>query len=414
MKQFKALRPAKITRSNTSIARDFMALSFQLENGAELPYFTRFEGPITLRVIGQNIPETLNLDLTELLGRLRAEAGIDIQQVAPNVDANITIQTLPHAALLRRAPNAACVVAPNVSSWNALNRTRRADLNWNALTRRERLSIFIPDDEAPQEVRDCLHEELAQALGPLNDLYRLTDSVFNDDNFHSVLTEFDMLVLKATYAPELQNGMTRAEVESALPSLLARLNPSGGKVSSLSDEALPRKWIKDIEAAMGGKTRRKARITAAKRAVAFAQSQGWTDNRKALSLFLLGRLTVYADPETAEGALNEAYSLYAAQRATRYQSAHVAHQLVILALKDRDYDAALRLTKRAIPIARESGNAALLASLMLAQSDALTATGQTAMASRVWLDSLGWARYGFGTAPLVAAVSSEYVRFKQP
>jgi len=34
---------------------------------------------------------------------------------------------------------------------------------------------------SPQEVRDCLHEELAQALGPLNDLYRLPDSVFNDD-----------------------------------------------------------------------------------------------------------------------------------------------------------------------------------------------------------------------------------------
>ncbi len=45
-------------------------------------------------------------------------------------------------------------------------------------------------------MRDCLHEELAQALGPLNDLYRLSNSVFNDDNFHSVLTGFDMEMLR--------------------------------------------------------------------------------------------------------------------------------------------------------------------------------------------------------------------------
>ena len=50
------------------------------------------------------------------------------------------------------------------------------------------MAVFLPGDVSPQEIRDCLHEELAQALGPVNDLYRLTDSVFNDDNFNTVLT----------------------------------------------------------------------------------------------------------------------------------------------------------------------------------------------------------------------------------
>ena len=63
-------------------------------------------------------------------------------------------------------------------------------------------------------MRDCLHEELAQALGPLNDLYHLPDSVFNDDNIHTVLTGFDMLILRAAYAPELRTGMTREQVEA--------------------------------------------------------------------------------------------------------------------------------------------------------------------------------------------------------
>ena len=41
-------------------------------------------------------------------------------------------------------------------------------------------------------MRDCLNEEITQALGPANDLYRLPDSIWNDDNFHGMATPFDM------------------------------------------------------------------------------------------------------------------------------------------------------------------------------------------------------------------------------
>ena len=72
-------------------------------------------------------------------------------------------------------------------------------------------------------MRDCLHEEFAQALGPLNDLYRLPNSVFNDDNVHTVLTSFDMLILKITYAPSLKSGMSRTQVQARLPAILKKL-----------------------------------------------------------------------------------------------------------------------------------------------------------------------------------------------
>ena len=57
-------------------------------------------------------------------------------------------------------------------------------------------------------MRDCLAEEITQALGPANDLYRLPDSIWNDDNFHGMATAFDMLILRALYQPELESGMT--------------------------------------------------------------------------------------------------------------------------------------------------------------------------------------------------------------
>ena len=51
--------------------------------------------------------------------------------------------------------------------------------------------------------------------------------MFNDDNIHTVLTGFDMLVLGTFYAPEIQNSMTRGGVAIRLSQILARLNPVG-------------------------------------------------------------------------------------------------------------------------------------------------------------------------------------------
>jgi hypothetical protein len=192
---------------------------------------TRFEGPITIAVNGTP-PPTLYGRSRRADRRLRAEARIDVRRAGAGRwrPASISIETLPRSRMQRVVPQAACFVVPRVSSWAEFRRARSSrDLDWTTLTTRDRVAVFIPSDVSPQEVRDCLHEEVAQALGPLNDLYRLPDSVFNDDNFHAVLTGFDMLILRTYYDAELSNGMTRAEVSARLPAVLARLNPGGAR-----------------------------------------------------------------------------------------------------------------------------------------------------------------------------------------
>ena len=76
-------------------------------------------------------------------------------------------------------------------------------MRWSDQETLGQAAIFLPLDTTPQDVRDCLHEEITQALGPANDLYRLPDSIWNDDNFHGMATPFDMLILRALYQPEL-------------------------------------------------------------------------------------------------------------------------------------------------------------------------------------------------------------------
>ncbi|MCU0800305.1 MAG: DUF2927 domain-containing protein, partial [Rhodobacteraceae bacterium] len=161
-----------VSRSNAGIARDYLDLVFRMESGRPIPAFSRFEGPITVALAG-NIPATAPEDLTRVLARFRAEAGIDVQ--ATGGAASITVEFLPRRTMQSVVPSAACFVVPRVSSWDEYRAARNtAALDWTTVETRDRVAIFVPSDTTPQEVRDCLHEELAQAMGPLNDLYRLS------------------------------------------------------------------------------------------------------------------------------------------------------------------------------------------------------------------------------------------------
>lgn len=406
IKAFVTPHPITPQRSNANIAADFLSLHFELESGRELTTFTRFEGPVTLRVTG-NPPPSLRPDLHRLLERLRAEAGIDIREISTG-PAAITIEATSRAEIRRTLPDAACFVIPNVSSLDEFRRDRRKpQVSWTSLTERRRLGVFVPGDSSPQELRDCLHEELAQALGPLNDLYRLPDSVFNDDNVHTVLTGFDMLILRATYAPELHSGMTRPQVAARLPSILARLNPHGAGVAVAPLSATPRGWIDAVQTALGPGSTPDARRDAANSAARTAQAMGWTDHRRAFSYYMLGRMTQLQDPARAQGFYATALGYLSQAPGTDLHRVYITAQTAAYAISVGQPQVALRQIEPALAIASRHENAALLATLMLLQAEALDMTGQPERARAVRLDSLGWARYGFGPDWAVRAKMEE-------
>nr|WP_085877047.1 DUF2927 domain-containing protein [Roseisalinus antarcticus] len=406
MRTFAAAGSSIPLRPNSEIARDFLDLSFQMESGRTLPALTRFEGPISVRVTGA-VPATLPGDLSALLGRLRREAGIDIALTNGDT-ASITVVAIPSATLQRAVPRAACFVVPRVSSWEEFMAVRRSpQVDWTTLTRRDRAAIFVPSDVAPQEIRDCLHEELAQAIGPLNDLYRLPDSVFNDDNIHAVLTGFDMLVLRAYYAPELQNGLSRTQVSRRLPGLLARLNPAGEAGGRSRATSTSRDWVEAMQTALSPGTAPASRRQAAATAIGMARAFGWSGAREGFANYAYGRLLVGYDSPGAYTAFVASANAYAQSSLMRIHSAHVAVQLAAFALQSGDATRVLALVDPAIPVAAEHENAALLATLLMFRAEALEMLGRDAEARAVRLDSYGWARYGFGSDVNVLARERE-------
>lgn len=393
--RFGAPDPVPPQAANTQIARDILDLAFMLESGRALPVFTRFEGPVTLRMDGK-APASLAPDLSRLLRRLREEAGIDITEVDRG-EANITLVPVPRRTIRRELPQAACFVIPGVSSWREFRRAQSAgETSWTEVRARDRVAVFLPADAAPQELRDCLHEEIAQALGPLNDLYRLGESVFNDDNVHTVLSGYDMLVLRAFYDPALRTGMSRGEVAAALPAILARLNPAGAQVPDRQLAPTPRPWIEAIQTALTTGAPMPQRRAAGEEALRLARAEGWRDHRLGFSHFALGRLLVGSDPVTAEAQFRAARRVFSALPDARLHEAYADAQLAALALRMDRPEEALALTAPQEAIAKRYENAALLASLMTLRAEALDALGRRAEASEVRLDSLGWARYGFG------------------
>ncbi|MBQ1203698.1 MAG: DUF2927 domain-containing protein [Loktanella sp.] len=406
MRSFAAQSPGGRLRPNSEIIRDFSDLTFRLESGRPLPFFTRFETPVSVRVNGR-APAHLVNDLEGLLARLRNEAGIAIAGTDAG-DANLVVELVPPNELRRIAPGAACFVVPRVRNWRELRRERNsAVIDWTTLRLRERAAIFMPENATPQEMRDCLHEELAQALGPLNDLYRLSDSVFNDDNMHAVLTDFDMLILRVTYAPELQSGMTQAEVMALVPGILARLNPGGERTGGREPQPTTRDWIDAIETALGGGPTIVQRREASARAVAIGQSRGWTGVRSGFAQYVFGRLQIGNDPDLAFGAFRTAANAYRGDPNLAIHAAHVDVQLAAFALIARDAESVLALTGPAINVARRHENAALLSLLMMFQAEALDLQGRNAEAMALRLDSLGWGLYGFGSREEVIARLNE-------
>lgn len=400
----KAVRPSL---TNSVMARDFLELTFMLENGAEMPVFTRFEGPITVAISGPDV-KNLNADLSLLINRLQDEANIDISQVSDVANASIVVQPVRRDEIRRVAPTAACFVRPNVSSFAEYKRRRNdPETFWTNLQSRERMAIFLPSDVSPQEMRDCLHEEIAQALGPVNDVYRLSQSVFNDDNFHTVLTGYDMLILRAYYDPSLKSGMSEREVAARLPAILARINPMGGRATNVRRPGGTSAWNDVIERATAPGRTRATRVRAARQAVDMAKNFGANDTRLAYSYYTLGRLLLPEAPEDALLAFLASGRIYQNRPDTAVQEAHVAMQLSAFQLSAGRPDIAIALVDQALPAVRTSQHAALLSLLLMVKSEALMLKGDTAAGTRIQTEALGWARYGFGDSSEIKARAAE-------
>lgn len=388
-----------VARSNAAIADEFISYVFETEGGVRIPRLLRYEGPVGVSISGSLAG--YRQDLQSVLAGIRQQSGVDI--ALTDGAANIRILQVPAAALKAIYPTAACVVVPGVSSFAEVQ--RRQFPRWSRQTALTQAVVLIPDTAAPYIVRACLNEEIAQALGPVNDQYRVSDTVFNDDNVFNSLTPYDHLILRLLYSPELRVGMGQAAVRAALPALLARVNPAGQRGGSPAHADA--RWKVLIETAMNASTPRPARLSAAEKAVRRARRLG--GHRLAHALLIYGRLTLRDQPALAAPAFQEAYQINLSQLGPNHlRTALVAMHVAAVAIKTEEFEASITLTTPALATAKRFNDPVLQAGIQSLRALAFAHLGQNRAAQAARVDSLAQARYAFGdNAPQIATAQAQ-------
>lgn len=214
-----------VAASNASLAQVFTLLTHDMEWGGTRRHLVRFEAPVAVGLEGPDAGRFADF-VDGYLDRLRRRSGIDIVRRGHNPNLHVRFVG---RSFERTAPGISCFVVAGDVEWRRFAADPRGHDGRRLAEARavEHMTVFIPAAAPAHRVRSCLVEEIAQALGPANDLYGLGPTIFNDDDAHFWPTDLDHLMLRVLYSDALRTGMDRAATERAALQVLDRINPAG-------------------------------------------------------------------------------------------------------------------------------------------------------------------------------------------
>lgn len=390
------LRAGPVLRSNASIQRDFFDLVFEAEGGVRFERLNKLKQPIGV-VFETERFESHRGFVSDFLAELRDASEIDIQLATSAEDgarfaSRIHFRFVSFGEMDVATPTAQCVFSPGVAPFRQIVEQGALYKELSQQIAATDTTVYIPVDRTPSEVRECVYEEITQALGPRNDLLHLSGSIFNDENGHARPTAFDLLILRALYDPRLRPLDSRATVEIVLPQILAEINPAGEQRAGrplARRPALETLYLKMLHAGRMAQARESVLDQARER---FASLPAY-DYRPLVFEALAARMSKEVEVAVFN-ALAEKYEttpLNDPLRATLMRR----YQVRALGLR-KEWEAIRRLAPPLIqPLARAGRDADVAAvSCTLARADAAAdAVGDVRRRAR---SCVLWARYAFG------------------
>ncbi|HSF95150.1 MAG TPA: DUF2927 domain-containing protein [Thermohalobaculum sp.] len=394
-----ALPAGHTSYDNGDLARLFTVMSHEMEGGARRAHLTRFETPVSIGLEGPGA-EDVGEFLDRYLAQLRENAGIRISRgPAPN---NLHVRFVDGERFENTLPAAVCVIAPGNVAWDdfvrdplksttrALARSRRIDA----------MTIFIPDNVRPHEARNCLLEEVPQALGLTNDLYGLGMSSFNDDAAHLWPTKLDYLMLRLLYAGAMETGLDRRETELRARSILEGINPQGRAAPPLPRlrRATLDRWSQLIGRVFSRESTESGRMTDIGKALVLIEAKAPNSPQHCHTLVTAGRVLSRPAPERALVMLDAAARVCdAAHGPSDIRHARIRLEAACASLRLGRYAAVIADAEALWPVLAAHGQDERLAALYSMQSDALDATepdSSRAAAARELADD--WNAYAVG------------------
>lgn len=209
---------------NAELVRNFERIAFNKEfaDGTELRAevtpvtLLKWRGPVRWRLIGDGVTAEDVAVYRAFTDRISGLTGLRFDMVDEEADIDIMIASREGRLAFLRALQERDALSrmPLIAEWTRnddypcvgqVGRSRTA-AGW-----RNRAFIVIKDETRGLLRRSCVHEELVQTLGLLNDDDDVRPSIFNDDQEFALLTRHDEYLLRILYDPRLKEGMTREQ-----------------------------------------------------------------------------------------------------------------------------------------------------------------------------------------------------------
>jgi DUF2927 family protein len=199
------------TKSSDLITQNFERLIFQTEFGGPDPWLRKWNRHPVLRFARSARPRTKEA-LAAAATRLSQITGLSFSRVEVPEALSEEIDDHKRAGVI--------TVLDKPGNVGAQNCTGRLFYGKDGSILSAVLSIGSAYEN--YEIDECVTEELAQSLGPINDTTVVPQSMFNDqtNGIVTALTWHDAVVLRALYSDNLTTGMPRAK---ALPVMRAEI-----------------------------------------------------------------------------------------------------------------------------------------------------------------------------------------------
>ncbi len=230
--------PADAPFDNADLVRNFQRVAFHKEFGDDdgltiettPTRLVKWTGPITYRIVGDAATEGDRAEYAALMRRLESLTGLRFVPVEDNPKITILIAypelRLAFAQLTRE----------RMGGMKLIEEWARNDIypcvgqiSWtgDGDARDQRAIIAVKGETSGKLRTSCIHEELSQTLGLLNDDPEVRPSIFNDDQEFALLTAHDEYLLRILYDPRLRHGMTAEEGMPIVAEIVAEIGPGG-------------------------------------------------------------------------------------------------------------------------------------------------------------------------------------------
>jgi hypothetical protein len=180
----------------------------------------KFESTVRLRVLNL-ADKDRQREIAGFVSRLpRLVRGLDIRMARPGENPNFTVYVVDRADYVGTVQSDVLEGTHGAAPGQCLVRVYPSSVGI------VRSTAVIVSDEGESLFRRCMVEEILQGLGPMNDNAALYASVFNDTSRHDRFMPFDRAVVSMLYDRRIRPGMSRTEVGTLLPAVLADVRRS--------------------------------------------------------------------------------------------------------------------------------------------------------------------------------------------